>query len=125
MALGVTVRLQNWLSHLGGRISHWQIHSDSNDHSAFTLTHKMMFVLMGKYIYIYIRESSEKIALLVDAFKCLKTFFYKSCICCSVPVLSWIPKTRSTYESFSDVGESRVWWRADFQSGSRVLKKVF
>ena len=29
------------------------------------------------------------------------------------------------YESFSDVGESRVWWRADFQSGSRVLKKVF
>ena len=30
-----------------------------------------------------------------------------------------------TYDSFSDVGESRVWWRADFQSGSRVLKKVF
>ena len=29
------------------------------------------------------------------------------------------------YESFSDVGEIRVWWRADFQSGSRVLKKVF
>ena len=29
------------------------------------------------------------------------------------------------YDSFSDVGESRVWWRADFQSGSRVLKKVF
>ena len=29
------------------------------------------------------------------------------------------------YESFSDVGESWVWWRADFQSGSRVLKKVF
>ena len=28
-----------------------------------------------------------------------------------------------TYESFSDVGESQVWWRADFQSGSRVLKK--
>ena len=28
------------------------------------------------------------------------------------------------YESFSDVGESWVWWRADFQSGSRVLKKV-
>ena len=31
----------------------------------------------------------------------------------------------TTYESFSDVGEIRVWWRADFQSGSRVLKKVF
>ena len=29
------------------------------------------------------------------------------------------------YDSFSDVGESSVWWRADFQSGSRVLKKVF
>ena len=31
----------------------------------------------------------------------------------------------STYESFSDLGEIRVWLRADFQSGSRVLKKVF
>ena len=29
------------------------------------------------------------------------------------------------YDSISDVGESRVWWRADFRSGSRVLKKVF
>ena len=29
------------------------------------------------------------------------------------------------YESIANVGESRVWWRADFQSGSRVLKKVF
>ena len=28
-------------------------------------------------------------------------------------------------ESFSDLGEIRVWLRADFQSGSRVLKKVF
>ena len=27
------------------------------------------------------------------------------------------------YESIATVGESRVWWRADFQSGSRVLKK--
>ena len=27
------------------------------------------------------------------------------------------------YESLSDVGEIQVWWRADFQSGSRVLKK--
>ena len=29
------------------------------------------------------------------------------------------------YESIATVGESRVCWRADFQSGSRVLKKVF
>ena len=29
------------------------------------------------------------------------------------------------YESFATVGEIQVWWRADFQSGSRVLKKVF
>ena len=31
----------------------------------------------------------------------------------------------SKYESIATVGEIRVWWRADFQSGSRVLKKVF
>ena len=29
------------------------------------------------------------------------------------------------YESFATVGEIRVYLRADFQSGSRVLKKVF
>ena len=29
------------------------------------------------------------------------------------------------YESIATVGESRVWWKADFQSGSRVLNKVF
>ena len=29
------------------------------------------------------------------------------------------------YESFATVGEIRVYQRADFQSGSRVLKKVF
>ena len=28
-------------------------------------------------------------------------------------------------ESIATVGEIRVWWRANFQSGSRVLKKVF
>ena len=32
---------------------------------------------------------------------------------------------KPVYESFATVGEIRVWWRADFQSGSRVLKKVF
>ena len=31
----------------------------------------------------------------------------------------------SSYESIATVGEIRVWWRANFQSGSRVLKKVF
>ena len=31
----------------------------------------------------------------------------------------------NTYESIATVGEIRVWWRADFQSGSRVLKRVF
>ena len=30
-----------------------------------------------------------------------------------------------SYESFATVGEIRVYRRADFQSGSRVLKKVF
>ena len=29
------------------------------------------------------------------------------------------------YDSLSDVGEIRVYQRANFQSGSRVLKKVF
>ena len=29
------------------------------------------------------------------------------------------------YESIATVGEIRVYWRADFRSGSRVLKKVF
>ena len=32
---------------------------------------------------------------------------------------------KRVYESIATVGENRVWWRADFQSGSRVLKKVF
>ena len=31
----------------------------------------------------------------------------------------------STYETVEDVPESSVWWRADFQNGSRVLKKGF
>ena len=29
------------------------------------------------------------------------------------------------YDSMSDLGEIEVYQRADFQSGSRVLKKVF
>ena len=31
----------------------------------------------------------------------------------------------SSYDSMPDLGEIRVYQRADFQSGSRVLKKVF
>ena len=43
--------------------------------------------------------------------------------------LWWISRlatgTNLPYESIATVGEIRVYWRADFQSGSRVLKKVF
>ena len=35
------------------------------------------------------------------------------------------PAPYTAYESIATVGEIGVWWRADFQSGSRVLKKVF
>ena len=34
-------------------------------------------------------------------------------------------RKKYAYDSLSDVGEIRVYQRADFQSGSRVLKKVF
>ena len=37
----------------------------------------------------------------------------------------WINSSDIVYDSLSDVGEIRVYQRADFQSGSRVLKKVF
>ena len=36
------------------------------------------------------------------------------------PPPSWI----AVYETVADVPESWVWWWADFQSGSRMLKKV-
>ena len=36
-----------------------------------------------------------------------------------------IKKKKNTYDSIATVGETGVWLRADFQSGSRVLKKVF
>ena len=32
---------------------------------------------------------------------------------------------RNKYDSIATVGVSQVWWSANFQSGSRVLKKVF
>ena len=42
----------------------------------------------------------------------------------------WVKNLENTrqqtiYDSMSDLGEIRVYQRADFQSGSRVLKKVF
>ena len=40
------------------------------------------------------------------------------------PRLSSCPEG-SGYDSMPDLGEIRVYQRADFQSGSRVLKKVF
>ena len=37
----------------------------------------------------------------------------------------WKSFLGTCYDSMSDLGEIRVYQRADFQSGSRVLKKVF
>ena len=34
-------------------------------------------------------------------------------------------ESKFAFDSIATVGEIRVYWRADFQSGSRVLKKVF
>ena len=56
-------------------------------------------------------------------------------ICCSrdyflagflvfIPYI-WPGYATPAYDSIATVGEIRVYWRADFQSGSRVLKKVF
>ena len=36
----------------------------------------------------------------------------------------WKFQEGNEYESIATVGEIRVWWRADFQSGSRVLNKT-
>ena len=47
-------------------------------------------------------------------------------MCASAPASWSLEKiSRAYYESIATVGEIRVYWRADFQSGSRVLKKVF
>ena len=40
-------------------------------------------------------------------------------------VLKWQSSIQSQYDKVADVPESWVWWRAVFQNGSRVLKKVF
>ena len=44
---------------------------------------------------------------------------------CSHPELAEDHVLTSAYDSIATVGEIRVYRRADFQSGSRVLKKVF
>ena len=36
-----------------------------------------------------------------------------------------IGRIAAIYDSIATVGEIRLYWRANFQSGSRVLKKVF
>ena len=43
----------------------------------------------------------------------------------TVDTVDIVDTIQTVYESFATVGEIRVQWRADFQSGSRVLKKVF
>ena len=45
--------------------------------------------------------------------------------CCIMPSYTIYILEKNAYESFATVGEIRVYRRADFQSGSRVLKKVF
>ena len=58
-------------------------------------------------------------ALLVDHVVIVNTLWYVH------EMVNIIQSLYRTYDSLSDVGEIRVYQRADFQSGSRVLKKVF
>ena len=44
------------------------------------------------------------------------------CLIITAELYTWIS---DLYDSIATVGEIRVYWRANFQSGSRVLKKVF
>ena len=41
----------------------------------------------------------------------------------TLPVVVSAQRVYNIYESIATVGEIQVWWRADFQSGSRVLKR--
>ena len=56
--------------------------------------------------------------------KCFQKLFF--CIF-SISMKSFLASKVQTliYETVADGPESWVWWRADFQSGSEVLKKVF
>ena len=51
---------------------------------------------------------------------CKMVTLFDSYSCDGVSAGIWV-----IHDSLSDVGEIRVYQRADFQSGSRVLKKVF
>ena len=51
--------------------------------------------------------------------------FYKNSISAKICSLLSSVSHKLIYDSMSDLGEIRVYQRADFQSGSRVLKKVF
>ena len=56
-------------------------------------------------------------------------FVYLDCPVCPVCLVCLVclvyPVSPDIYDSIASVGKTGVWWRADFQSGSRVLKKVF
>ena len=53
------------------------------------------------------------------------TVYFVACISNIILLEIYVLHVVFIYESIATVGEIRVWWRADFQSGSRVLKKVF
>ena len=53
------------------------------------------------------------------------TQYYDGSDCNAIFPKSHIWDFWHVYDSMSDLGEIRVYRRADFQSGSRVLKKVF
>ena len=58
------------------------------------------------------------------------TYFENDSLKKTFRIIPWLSKrvlhiVWALYDSLSDVGEIRVYQRADFQSGSRVLKKVF
>ena len=59
----------------------------------------------------------------VEKLACVKAVLHRKNLALIETFLEHLDMGR--YESFSDVGEIRVYRRADFQSGSRVLKKVF
>ena len=66
--------------------------------------------------------------LISDRFSCLwwnKVGWYVILLMMGGCMSGWVGITWGGYDSMSDLGEIRVYQRADFQSGSRVLKKVF
>ena len=78
-------------------------------------TSRKMFCPKFKYFQVQDGKSFAKVIEIITIcspavlFKGLFVMFAKSFV----------------YDSIATVGETGVWLRADFQSGSRVLKKVF